>query len=66
MIKGFPRILVFVSSPNDVNAERAAATRVVVELNALWSEVLGLNIEVLCWETHGYPAAGSDAQAVLN
>ncbi len=66
MIEGFPRIRVFVSSPNDVTAERAVATRVVIELNALWSEVLGFNIEVIRWETHGYPAAGSDAQAVLN
>jgi hypothetical protein len=66
MTTGFPRIRVFVSSPSDVNAERDVVARVVSELNAVWSEVLCLDVEVIRWETHGYPARGADPQAIIN
>ena len=57
---------VFVASPGDVEAERASVAHMADEWNNVWSEFLGIRIEVLRWETHSYPDAGNDAQDVIN
>lgn len=57
---------VFVSSPNDVKAEREKLEEVVRELNIAWGRTLGVRLELVQWETHAYPGVGVDAQAVIN
>lgn len=59
-------IRVFVGSPGDLAEERSRLDDVVRELNLTWSRSLGVRLEVVKWETDAYPAAGPDAQAVLN
>ncbi|MCX6600910.1 MAG: DUF4062 domain-containing protein [bacterium] len=56
----------FVSSPDDVREERDCLEDVVRELNSTWSKSLGIRLELIRWETDGYPGFGSDAQDVLN
>lgn len=60
------QLQVFVASPNDVQPERDVLDHVVAELNALWSRTLGISLDVIRWETHTYPAQGSDPQSVIN
>jgi len=50
----------------DVSAEREALDRVVKELNLTLGSQFGLRFELVKWETHTHPDAGSDAQAVIN
>ena len=38
----------------------------IEEWNILWSEDLGVYLKLIKWETHAYPAAGADAQDVIN
>ncbi|HEX5703854.1 MAG TPA: DUF4062 domain-containing protein [Pyrinomonadaceae bacterium] len=57
---------VFVSSPSDVKEERTALQELIQELNNTWSKNLGVRLEWVGWETHTFPAAGSDPQAVIN
>lgn len=56
----------FLASPGDVAAERAAAGQVVEELNLAWSRFLGLSLELVRWETHAWPGADVDPQALIN
>lgn len=57
---------VFVASPSDVKDERDLLEGVIRELNISWSKRLGTRLELVRWETHGYPGFGDDAQQVLN
>lgn len=59
-------VRVFVASPNDVRPEREILEEVVKELNDLWSDTLGVYLELVKWETHTYPDLGSDPQSVIN
>ncbi|HEX5714746.1 MAG TPA: hypothetical protein VF179_01220, partial [Thermoanaerobaculia bacterium] len=59
-------VKIFLASPGDLRAERASVNRVVCELNNTWADYVGINLRVLGWETHTWPALGSDAQDVVN
>ena len=56
----------FVASPSDVEDERNKLEEVVQELNSTWSRNLSARLELIRWETHSYPGADQDAQAVIN
>ncbi len=59
-------ITVLVASPSDLEPERGRLEEVIREFNNTWSKVLRTRIELVKWETHGYPDIGEDAQEVLN
>lgn len=59
-------IVVLVASPSDLEPERNRLEEVVRELNLSWSHSLGVRLELVRWETHGYPGVGNDPQDVLN
>ena len=59
-------IVVFVASPSDLEPERNCLEEVIQELNQSWSRATGFRLELVRWETHGYPGVGQDAQDVLN
>ena len=59
-------IVVLVASPSDLEPERNCLEDVIRELNTSWSRSLGLRLELVRWETHGYPGVGQDPQDVLN
>jgi Domain of unknown function (DUF4062) len=59
-------LVVLVASPSDLEPERNRLKEVVKELNVTWSRTFGLQLELVRWETHGYPGIGEDAQDVLN
>jgi hypothetical protein len=59
-------IVVFVASPSDLEAERNRLEEVIQELNSTWSRTLGARLELVRWETHGYPGIAEDPQGVLN
>ena len=56
----------FVASPSDVEDERNKLEEVVQELNSTWGRNLSARLELIRWETHSYPGADQDAQAVIN
>jgi len=58
--------VVFVASPSDLEPERSRLEEVIRECNVTWSQTLGLRLDLVRWETHGYPGVGQDAQEVLN
>lgn len=57
---------IFLASPSDVSDERGRVDAFVDEWNNLWSENLGVNLRLIKWETHAYPAVGTDGQDVIN
>ena len=59
-------IVVFVASPSDLEAERNCIEEVIQELNLSWSRFTGFRLDLVRWETHGYPGVGQDPQDVLN
>jgi len=59
-------VVVLVASPSDLEPERNRLEDVVRELNLTWSRTLALRLELVRWETHGYPGMGQDPQDVLN
>ena len=59
-------IVVLAASPSDLEPERTQLEEVIRELNLSWSKSLGLRLELVHWETHGYPGVGDDPQDVLN
>ena len=59
-------IVILAASPSDLEPERIQLEEVVRELNLSWSQSLGLRLELVRWETHGYPGVGEDPQEVLN
>ena len=56
----------FVASPSDVVDERTKLEDVIREFNLTWSRELSVRLDLVRWETHAYPGAGDDAQAVIN
>ena len=59
-------IVVLVASPSDLEPERTQLEEVIRELNLSWSQSLGSRLELIRWETHGFPGVGDDPQDVLN
>ena len=59
-------IVVLAASPSDLEPERTQLEDVIRELNLSWSQTLGVRLELVRWETHGYPGVGDDPQDVLN
>ncbi len=57
---------VFVSSPSDLEDERSRLNEVIQEFNITWSRNFGIRLDLIRWETHGYPGIGKDPQDVLN
>ena len=57
---------IFVSSPVDCTQERTVLDDVVDEINNTWSAPSRIRLEVLKWETHTFPAAGSSPQGTIN
>lgn len=59
-------LTVFIASPSDLADERVVLEEVVGALNTAWSKELGVRLELVKWETHAYPAIGSDPQELIN
>ena len=59
-------IRVFIASPGDVAEERDLTSLVVGELNRIFGNPFGVDLEAVRWETHAWPDAGNDAQDVIN
>lgn len=59
-------LTVLVASPSDLDPERNRLEEVIRELNLTWSKTFHLRLDLVLWETHGYPGLGADAQDVLN
>jgi hypothetical protein len=59
-------IVVFAASPSDLETERDRLEEIVRELNITWSRKFGARLDLVMWETHGYPGIGLDSQEVLN
>ena len=57
---------VFVASPGDVEEERNCLENVTRELNLVWVANLGIQLELVKWETHAYPDFRNHAQSVIN
>ncbi|MDE2660005.1 MAG: DUF4062 domain-containing protein [Acidobacteriota bacterium] len=57
---------IFLSSPSGLDAERKVVRDVALRLNSELGEVFGIHFDVIGWETHGRPGAGSSPQDVLN
>ena len=57
---------ILLSSPSDLNEERAAIGSVVEELNRTWGDPNAASIELLSWEKSVSPGVGSEPQAVIN
>jgi hypothetical protein len=57
---------IFVASPSDVSEEREILETVVLQLNSIWSNSLGLTFELIKWETHTHPTFGKDPQDAIN
>jgi hypothetical protein len=57
---------ILVASPSDLSEERKLLEGVVQELNLTWPQQLGVTLELIKWETHAFPSAGTDPQDVIN
>jgi len=57
---------IFVASPSDLDEERKLLEGVIEELNLIWLQQKGISFELIKWETHSYPSAGTDPQDVIN
>lgn len=57
---------IFLSSPNDVKAEKKALERVVNELNITHGAAMGYGLELVRWETHAAPGAGRPQQVITD
>ena len=66
MPKTITVLRIFVASPSDLAEERKLLEGVVQELNLTWPQQLGISLELIKWETHAFPGAGTDPQEVLN
>src|ERR1700741_876060 len=56
----------FLASPGDVANEREIVNNVVAELNLVWGEFLGVQLELVRWETHAFPGVSGYPQSVIN
>ena len=59
-------VRVFIASPGDVSEERDIASLVVGELNRIFANPFGVDLDAIRWETHAWPDIGHDAQDVIN
>lgn len=66
MAKSLTHISIFLASPSDLVDERKAVATAVLELNSILRTTLNVCLDLIGWETHAYPSAGTDAQAVIN
>jgi hypothetical protein len=66
MPKSITKLQVFVASPGDVQEERDCLQQVVDRLNRGIAAERGFVLELVRWETHAWPAIGSDVQDVIN
>jgi len=66
MPRNITSLQVFVASPSDVNEERECLEAIVSELNLVWAETLGVQLELVRWETHAKPGFGREPQDVIN
>lgn len=66
MPKTITVLRIFVASPSDLGEERKLLEGVVQELNLTWPQQLGVSLELIKWETHAFPGAGTDPQDVIN
>lgn len=57
---------IFLASPDDVSDERSRIAEFVEEWNNLWSDEFRVHLKLIRWETHAFPAVGSDGQDVIN
>ena len=48
-------IRIFIASPGDVAEERDIASIVVAEINRIFGETFGVNLDAVRWETHAWP-----------
>lgn len=66
MPKTITVLRIFVTSPSDLGEERKLLEGVVQELNLIWPQQRGVSLELIKWETHAFPGAGTDPQDVIN
>ena len=66
MTEEVKKIRIFISSPSDVSEERAAALKVIEELNQTLCERIGIMLFPLTWENNTYPSVGDYSQDVIN
>jgi Domain of unknown function (DUF4062) len=66
MTRNLRSLSVFVASPGDVADERVRLEEVIRELNVTWSNQLGIQLDLIRWETHAFPGFGDDPQDVIN
>src|SRR5437868_3524790 len=59
-------VKVFIASPGDVQDERNLFSMILEEIRFNLAAHLDINLEAVKWETHSWPAAGEDAQDVIN
>ena len=56
---------IFVASPSDIIEERKILEEIVSDINKQLGSVLGINFEIVKWETDTHPDIGNDAQSVI-
>jgi hypothetical protein len=66
MPKQITLLKIFVASPSDIIEERNILEEIVRNLNKQLGPILGINLEILKWETDTYPSIGEDPQSVIN
>ncbi|PHS33222.1 MAG: hypothetical protein COA92_04830 [Sulfurovum sp.] len=66
MPKNEKKLNVFVASPSDVMDERNLINEICIELNRVWGDWLGLNLNLIRWETNIYPGVSEYSQNVIN
>lgn len=66
MTRTVKEVRIFISSPSDVNSERAAAKKVIDELNRTLCDHNGIVLKPLTWEDNTYSAVGAYSQDVIN
>lgn len=67
MAKKITQYSIFVSSPQDLETERAEISNIIAELNITYAMRKSVNIEVLKWETHSAPGISeSYTQNIIN
>jgi hypothetical protein len=66
MPKTITVLRILVASPSDLDEERKLLEGVIQELNLTWPQQLGISLELIKWETHAFPGAGTDPQDVIN
>lgn len=67
MAKKITQYSIFVSSPQDLETERAEISNIISELNLTYASRKSINIDVLKWETHSAPGISENyTQDIIN